>query len=257
MLLIDIHTKALHATKAAKVNTLMAQVSSLFERVAALEKKVSSSKVTPSTTKEDSAPAYPVTPRDDEPVKRVKVDLTKRGVQGAQLKWVPSHYYQQSLSWRRDILKAPSIAHLCKSMFVENTSFSDRVLNDPLKHNNERYYIVVFQYVEKFDSDKLMKYFRDVNPGIGKKNFNYRVSDKGEELTGFSPGGFTVFGMKENITVVLSQKVLQLLPKSLVLGGGHIDVKLMIDAAEFIRVLQPIVADVTVPLSEEELADKL
>ena len=247
---VDVHIKATASSKASRVGTLMEDISALFRRVVALEG--CAPPVPYITTKEE----YPVTPRDDDAVRRVKASLSSLGVRGASLLWVPSDYYQHTLTWRRDVLKAPSISHLCKSMLVENTSFSETVLNDPSRHNNERFYIVVYQYVDRFDSDKLMRYFREANPGVGKKSFNYRVSDQGERVTGFTAGGFTVFGMAQPITVVLSAKLLALRPLSLVLGGGHVDLKLILPTEEFVRVLAPIVADVTNPLTEEELAEK-
>lgn len=35
----------------------------------------------------------------------------------------PSHYYELFLSQRKEILKAPSVHYLCKSMIMENTAF--------------------------------------------------------------------------------------------------------------------------------------
>jgi prolyl-tRNA editing enzyme YbaK/EbsC (Cys-tRNA(Pro) deacylase) len=257
---VDIHAKATQRSKALRVNTLFEEVSNLLLRVAALEAQ--RSQVTPSSQKAGNnsataSPDYPITPRDDEPVRRVKTDVASRHVVGAKFHWVPSDYYDRPLNWRRDILKAPSVTHLCKSMLVENTSYSDKVPNDPTTHNNERYYIAVFQYVERFDSDKLMKYFREVNAGVGKKNFNYRVSDQGEKITGFSNGAFTVYGLSQPVTVVLSKKAAELSPPTLYLGGGHIDLKLEISVQEFIRTAQPIIADITNPLSAEELEGKI
>lgn len=65
-------------------------------------------------------------------------------------------YYSKSLEERREILRAPSTAYLCKTIIMENTAYEEK-LECP---NYPRYICVVFQYLRKFHSDKLEKLMR-------------------------------------------------------------------------------------------------
>jgi prolyl-tRNA editing enzyme YbaK/EbsC (Cys-tRNA(Pro) deacylase) len=171
----------------------------------------------------------------------------------AVFQWVSSDYYDRPLTWRRDALRAPSIKHLCKSILLENTHCE---FDDCSKRENSRFYLIVFQYVEKFDSDKLMKYIRDLNPGVGKKKFNFRLADPAVSatLTGFGYNAVAPFGGAVDVPIVLSAGVAQSMsPNYFWMGGGHADCKLRVDVDEFIAVLKPFVADIATPLSEEEL----
>lgn len=170
----------------------------------------------------------------------------------AVFRWVPSEYYQRPLQWRRDILQAPSIQYLCKSIVLENTHC---VNTDCSVRENSRFYIVLFQYVEKFDSEKLMRFVKDLNPSLGKKKFNFRLADPevSQKMTGFGYNAVVPFGGNVDIPVILSEKLTHLSPSYFWMGGGHVDCKLRIDLAEFLRVIQPFVADIANPLSEEEL----
>lgn len=56
----------------------------------------------------------------------------------------PPEYYDRPLEFRRDILQAASIHHLCKSIIMENTRAHPSVqgCQDP---NNSKYYLVIVQ----------------------------------------------------------------------------------------------------------------
>ena len=47
------------------------------------------------------------------------------GLTSAHFWRVPPDYYDQELSWRRDVLGASTTAQLCKSMIMENTRLAD------------------------------------------------------------------------------------------------------------------------------------
>jgi prolyl-tRNA editing enzyme YbaK/EbsC (Cys-tRNA(Pro) deacylase) len=171
----------------------------------------------------------------------------------AVFRWVPSEYYAKPLQWRRDVLQCPSVQYLCKSIVLENTHCVHSDCSDP---NNARYYIVVFQYIERFDSERLMRFIKDKNPTLGKKKFNFRLADPeaARQLTGFGYNAVVPFGGNVSVPVVLSEKLLHLSPKYFWMGGGHVDCKLRVDTDEFLHsAVAPFVADISIPMSEEEL----
>ncbi|EPY23862.1 YbaK/aminoacyl-tRNA synthetase-associated domain-containing protein [Strigomonas culicis] len=169
-----------------------------------------------------------------------------------RFKWVPSDYYTHPLAWRRDVLRAPSMYHICKTIVLENTHCAHE---DCQVRENARFYMVVFQYAERFDAERLTAAVRRLNPGIGKKQFNFRVADpqRALELTGFSHGAVVALGTRTPIPVILSDKVAQLAPAYFWMGGGHVDCKLRVDVDEYVRVMEPLVAPVTVPMDPEAL----
>lgn len=170
----------------------------------------------------------------------------------AEFKWVPSDYYSQSLQWRRDILEAATIQHLCKTIVLENTRCAKEDCSD---RNNSRYYMIVYQYVNRFDSELVMRLIRDLNTGLGKRQFNFRLADpeKSKELTGFDHGAVAPFGTKTPIPVILCSRAAEVTPAHLWMGGGHVDCKCRVDLAEFMERLDPIVASISVPMTPEEL----
>jgi hypothetical protein len=87
---------------------------------------------------------YPTTDLE----RKMELIFCQMGLQSPQLYTVPSNYYDWSLEKRRDILKAPHIDYLCKSIILENTlwnSENSRYL-DP---TNSRFYCIVLQYTAK------------------------------------------------------------------------------------------------------------
>lgn len=174
------------------------------------------------------------------------------GLHSAAFTWVPSDYYQQNLQWRRDILGAATIQHLCKTIVLENTHCTNE---DCAARENSRYYMIVYRYVDRFVSEDVMRVIRDLNAGLGKKKFNFRLADpaKSLELTGFGHGAVCPFGTATKIPVVLSHEMLGLAPSYFWMGGGHEDCKVRVDVEEFIAVVNPIVAAITTPLTAEEL----
>jgi hypothetical protein len=100
----------------------------------------------------------------------------------------------------RTVLKAPTTAHLCKSILFENTRYQPFHDNqDPLDIANSRFYLVIVQYEDKINAQKLINFVReDLGGGkIARKKYNFRLApeDKAFELTGFIKNGVTAFGM--------------------------------------------------------------
>jgi prolyl-tRNA editing enzyme YbaK/EbsC (Cys-tRNA(Pro) deacylase) len=165
--------------------------------------------------------------------------------------WVPSEYYDKPLAWRKQQLGAPSTQHLCKAIVLENTHC---VNDDCSDARNSRYYVAVFQYVQRFDADKVMRFIKGMNESVGKKKFNFRLAADGEAVTGFSHNAVVPFGLKTPMPIILSKEITNLAPAHFWLGGGHVDCKLRLDTEEFLEKFEPFVADITVPYSDEELA---
>lgn len=190
--------------------------------------------------------------RDTPEVARLRALCKTLPLSSALFKWVPAEYYSRPLQWRRDVLEAPSISYLCKTIVMENTHCTNEDCSD---RNNSRFYLVVFQYTERFDSEKLARFARDLNPGLGKKKFNFRLAapERSLALTGFGYNSVVPFGTAVPIPVILSDRITKLAPAYFWMGGGHADCKVRVDVDEFVSVVQPHVADITNPLTEEEL----
>lgn len=115
--------------------------------------------------------------------------------------------------------------------------------------------MILYQYVERFNTELVMRVVKDWNPGVGKKKFNFRLAppEVSEELTGFKHGAVVPFGTPTPIPVIMSSSILSLCPRNIWVGAGHVDCKLRVDIDEFMDVIKPEVASFTVPLTEEEL----
>jgi prolyl-tRNA editing enzyme YbaK/EbsC (Cys-tRNA(Pro) deacylase) len=250
----------MYSKKKTKSMDLTSRVAALTTRFATIEKGIATLSASMSASTQAASKPKAVDPpqtldpyyEDTPEVATLRAMCRTLPLFSAIFKWVPSYYYDRPLPWRRDALQAPSFKHLCKSILLENTHCE---FNDCSRRENSRYYLIVFQYVEKFDSDKLMKFVRDLNPGVGKKKFNFRLADPevSAQLTGFGYNAVAPFGGAVDIPIVLSDKIIQLAPHYFWMGGGHVDCKLRVDVDEFCAVLQPLIADITNPLSEEEL----
>ena len=146
---------------------------------------------------------------------------------------VDSDYYQWELEQRRQALDAPSIDHLCKSVVFENTKWKEDDPNDP---SSVRYIMVVVQYVDKINSQKLNNYVRALmEPPRSRKNFNMRVTggDVALDLTGYSPGGINPFGLKTPLPIYITCNIDKLDPPIFYLGGGHVDWKVGVKLEAF------------------------
>jgi prolyl-tRNA editing enzyme YbaK/EbsC (Cys-tRNA(Pro) deacylase) len=239
----------------ASPEVLTKRLDALEKRWEAIEKKIAgSSSSKPSSTNIVVGPdsdEWKQVKGEDESVGRLREIAKKMNLRSVKFKWVPSNYYQQPLTWRRDQLGAPTMTHLCKSIVLENTHCVNEDCSD---RNNSRYYVVVFPYTERFDSEKLMKYVRSLNESVGKKKFNFRLAAEGETLSGYSNNAIPPFGLKTDIPVILASKLAELSPAYFWAGGGHVDCKVRLDFQEALDQMKAQVADVTNPIPEEELS---
>jgi hypothetical protein len=88
-------------------------------------------------------------------------------------------YYSKTLEQRREILNAPSIDFLCKTIILENTAYNEKY-EGPFY---PKYICVVFQYITKFHSEKLGKFVKNYQNANCKdkasnKYFHYRLVDE-------------------------------------------------------------------------------
>ncbi|KAF6145707.1 hypothetical protein GIB67_010668 [Kingdonia uniflora] len=165
-------------------------------------------------------------------------------------KRVPSDYYERSLDYRRDILNAASVHHLCKSIVLVNTQAHASV-TDCSDRNNSKYYVVVVQvhhsfilYSSRFNAETVKSFLYSLNNGkIPKKKFNLRLAPEEEsaKLTGYEHNGVTCIGMKKVIPVILDEAIAKLNPDFFWLGGGEIDLKLGIRTSQFINFIKPFI----------------
>eukprot|EP01013_Petalomonas_cantuscygni_P030943 TRINITY_DN57040_c0_g1_i1.p2 TRINITY_DN57040_c0_g1~~TRINITY_DN57040_c0_g1_i1.p2 ORF type:complete len:397 (+),score=77.95 TRINITY_DN57040_c0_g1_i1:126-1316(+) len=105
-------------------------------------------------------PVEDLTPDDTINTRRVRTAATALRLRSATLLKVPQNYYRETLTWRRDILNAPSISYLCKTMLMENihsTAPADPDAPHALARTNSRWYLVVFQYICKLNTDKMTR----------------------------------------------------------------------------------------------------
>ena len=85
-------------------------------------------------------------------------------------------YYNLTLEQRRQILKAPTVHYLCKSLIMENTAFQA----ESESPYYQRYYCIVIQYTSEVNSEKIAKAMRDYQntnsqQKLGKRSFHFRL----------------------------------------------------------------------------------
>ncbi|KIY99532.1 hypothetical protein MNEG_8428 [Monoraphidium neglectum] len=150
---------------------------------------------------------------------------------------VPSDYYERPLAWRREVLEAHTVYHLCKSIVMENTRAHPSVKGweDP---NNSKYYVVIVQYKARFNNEKLCAHLHKLNGGkVGKKWFNMRLAPEevSDSLSGFGHNGVSPVGLATPLPIIISHRITQLVPDFFFMGGGEVDLKLGLSAADFVK----------------------
>ncbi|KAI8619109.1 hypothetical protein BC830DRAFT_1165633 [Chytriomyces sp. MP71] len=138
---------------------------------------------------------------------------------------VESDYYSWSLERRMLRMCAPSIHHLCKTLFFENTRYEEKEGHD-----------LLVQYTGKLNSQKLTNYVRGLSNGT-KKGFNLRVASEAESdsFTGYKTGGVTPLGMARKVPVILCEAITRLQPCVFWMGAGHLDWKVAVPVDAFVR----------------------
>jgi prolyl-tRNA editing enzyme YbaK/EbsC (Cys-tRNA(Pro) deacylase) len=157
-----------------------------------------------------------------------------------------SDYYTWTLEQRREHLSSPSTDHLCKSIVLCNSRCVSERTDNRLY---AKYYCVIVQYRKKLKAEDLVRVLKKLNlengQELGNKNFNFRLAEDCERITGYPPNAVTPLGLKTRMPVVLDREITQIQPRMFWMGGGQIDLKWRVDLAEFLSVFDPIVCDVT------------
>ena len=71
-------------------------------------------------------------------------------------------------------------------------------------------------------------------------------------LTGFEHNAISPLGTTVQIPIILSHRITQLQPRNFFMGGGEVELKLFADVDQFIQIVKPFVADVTMDGNDNE-----
>lgn len=148
-------------------------------------------------------------------------------------------YYEQTLEWRRRYLGAPHVAHLTKSIVLDNKNLKK---DDPSRH-----VCCVIPYGNKIDPDSLQSLLSKHIGISNTKKANFRLAEDCVQLTGYVPNAVTPLGILTPMPVVLDQRIHELEPNEFWLGGGEVSLKWQVVVPEFVRVFQPFIGKVSVP----------
>jgi prolyl-tRNA editing enzyme YbaK/EbsC (Cys-tRNA(Pro) deacylase) len=167
-------------------------------------------------------------------------------VWSANWKWVPPKYYDWSLEQRATNLNAPSTQGLCKSLLLENKKV-DTDASDTT--TNPKFMLVVLQYEATLDVKKLatsIRKLRPVDQRLDESQFDLRVAsvEDNDRITGYSHNSVTPFGLLEtNVPIYLSSAI----DGYFWMGGGHVHLKLGMSVADFLKVPNVQVMELSVP----------
>lgn len=170
----------------------------------------------------------------DESMRRARGEVESVGLYSSRWVWVPEPYYTWSLEKRASMLKAPTTAHLCKSLLLENKKVTDQT-HDFWLH--PRFVMVILQYEAELSTDLLTKSIRRLRPveeRLDPSNFDWRVADPedNDRITGYQFNSVTPLGLNEDIPIILCSAVADL--GYFWMGGGHVQLKLGLSVSEFV-----------------------
>jgi prolyl-tRNA editing enzyme YbaK/EbsC (Cys-tRNA(Pro) deacylase) len=216
---------------------VLAEIAALAARVSALEAGVKRRAVRPRGDGQACDATDPF-------AARMMVQAVAAGFKNTRLVRCAPDYYSWTLEARRDHLGAATTDELCKSIVMVNSRAETQDCSNFL---NSRYYCVVVQYRRKLRAEDLGKVLKKLNAAAGNivsaKQFNFRLAEDCEELTGYMPNGVTPLGLRTPMPIILDRDVAKL--ESAWLGGGEVDLKWRVCMAEFVSAFKPIVGDVT------------
>lgn len=178
---------------------------------------------------------------------RLQNELIGKGIKSFRFIRAPPEYYDQPLEFRMEVCGAASIHHLCKALIMVNTRAHEscKGWSDP---SFSRYYLVIVQYSARLHTDKLNKFVHQLAAGrCGKANVNMRLcpEEVSNDLSGFEHNAVSPIGIKEQLPMIMDNKILKLDPDFFILGAGEVDLKVGISARDFFAQYQPFVTDLT------------
>mmetsp|Transcript_135155 Transcript_135155/g.252684 ORF Transcript_135155/g.252684 Transcript_135155/m.252684 type:complete len:92 (-) Transcript_135155:17-292(-) len=91
---------------------------------------------------------------------------------------------------------------------------------------------------------------------MGRKQYNFRLVDEAtnDRLSGYPHNAVTPLAMAADMPVVISDKILELADGTFWLGGGHVDLKMRVEAKNFVEIFAAASADITAAEGENEEA---
>eukprot|EP00536_Pseudo-nitzschia_multiseries_P006098 jgi/Psemu1/192277/e_gw1.125.29.1 len=180
----------------------------------------------------------------DESMRRARGAVESLELYSSRWAWVPEPYYTWPLEKRASLLKAPSTAHLCKSLLLENkkvaaTATATATTNVAADSfwTNPRFVMVILQYEAELSTELLTKSIRKLRPvedRLDPSSFDWRVAEPedNDRITGYKFNSVTPLGLNEEVPIVLSSAVSDL--GYFWMGGGHVHLKLGLSASEFV-----------------------
>lgn len=91
---------------------------------------------------------------------------------------------------------------------------------------------------------------RPATSRLSKNSFNFQLASEEQsfELSGFGHNAISPYGMKVcNIPVIICQRCTEVQPPLLYLGGGKVDVKLLVSVNDILRSLNAMTGLITDP----------
>ncbi|CAN8075012.1 unnamed protein product [Agarophyton chilense] len=214
----------------------------LDARVASLEKRENKGNRRTALKSKISGPPEAIDPFAN----HIRVLALAAGFRDIRLVRCPDPYYSWTLEKRRAYLNAPAIAHLTKSIVMENTRHEGP--SDASHPTTSRYLCCVVPYFAKIDSDKLRASIRSMFSDLGLptpslKAFNYRLGEDCIGVTGYVPNGVTPLGLSTPMPVVVAKQISELRPEEFWLGAGEVSLKWRVLLPEFFSAFNPFVID--------------
>jgi hypothetical protein len=157
-----------------------------------------------------------------------------------------SEYYCWPLARRAALLGAPSPQHLCKSVLLKNCAWEAAAGTDGecarWQRDNCEFYLVILQYCAELDNERLVGAVRALLPEAQRKpraRYSFRLANAQESaaLAGgaLEHNALAAVGMLDaRVPVILASAVAELRPPVCWLGGGEVDVKLLVNVPQFI-----------------------
>ena len=84
---------------------------------------------------------------------------------------------------------------------------------------------------------------------MGRKSYNFRLvsEEVNDRLSGYLHNAVCPLALAVDLPMIISDKLVELPQKQFWLGGGHVDLKLRVDAEEFVKVFGAVSALITSP----------
>ncbi|KNC56501.1 YbaK/prolyl-tRNA synthetase associated domain-containing protein [Thecamonas trahens ATCC 50062] len=240
--------------EAARWKALEERQVKLLEAIGALEAKVAAGTANTGAGAVTSTglPGDPPVRQVEQTVSEVwtRIDglCKEMGMTKHAFKRAPPEYYDCSLQWRQALLGAPSIHQLCKSIVFVNKKAPKDVV-DCSNPRMSKYYCAIVQYTARINTAELERYVKSLNPGVAKRKFHFRLvkDDQSAVLTGYGHNAVTPIGMATPIPIVLDAALTKLPQGNFWLGAGEVDLKIRVDANEFVAATNCFVANFTEP----------